>query len=380
MRRYPWLVCGLVLLSTLAGCAAQSPVAQISTVQRQQLLSGTAAWQAQSVELLSAAEIMALDDDMRAFADAYTPSFKSHRAVEELVGALTRSSLRNIEYQADKTYSASDVFYYRQANCLSFAYLFVAMARQQGFRAQFQKVELPPTWASNGSTLVKQQHINVRVKLPGEKMTVEFNEALYDASYPRGLISDEEALAEFYNNYGVEALLKNRYAEAFNYFRAALELAPTASHLWVSFGVLYNRIDDSERAQWAFQQALSEEPGNTSAMLNLAAIYDRQGRQQLADQLAADAKAKRYSNPYYRYALAQKDYASRDYQAAIDHLQQALEKRKDHHFYHLLGINHWFLGDKQAAYQSLQQAAAVVAKGSDRERYQVKLDTLAANL
>ena len=80
-------------------------------------------------------------------------------SVDRSVGARGMFSL---EY-AEVTRTASGTFHDRQGNCLSFTMLFVALARAAGLPANYQSVEVPPTWANDGQVVIAN-HVNTVVR------------------------------------------------------------------------------------------------------------------------------------------------------------------------------------------------------------------------
>ena len=80
----------------------------------------------------------------------------------------------SLEY-AEVTRTASDTFHDRQGNCLSFTMLFVGLARAAGLTANYQSVEVPPTWANDGQVVIAS-HVNAVVRTGfGEETVVDFN-------------------------------------------------------------------------------------------------------------------------------------------------------------------------------------------------------------
>lgn len=385
---YTEVLITLCLLVTVlvSGCATQqSPVNSLSNAERQSLLVGEPEWlnTTEGFVVPTSEDLLKLNNEMQYFAEAYIPRVHTERGLKEIGRMLGHRNFLGMEYNPNKTYSAEDAFYYSEGNCLTYAYLYVAMARARGFKARFQEVKLPPFWSGDGKALIRQKHINIAVMLPDGRYSVEFegarefNPALDNGSYPSRIISDQEALAEFYSNHGVEALLEGQYAKSFVYFRSALEIAPKKSDLWLNLGVLYRQSGHSEKARLAFHQALDVDPGNTSAMMNLSRIYQAKENQRLANILSKNAEAKRSQDPYYLYALAQHAYKNKQYSEAIEYAQQALSIREDHNFEYLLGVSYWYQGKKDLANLALTRAKEL-ASGSDVARYNNKIQAIAA--
>ena len=100
-------------------------------------------------EELPNADLFGLTEEMQAFAETVTARVKrSDAKAEALHKALISSTSvggRGITYSAYDTITGIDAFERRQANCISYTLLFVAMARHVGLKAEVNEVILPPT-------------------------------------------------------------------------------------------------------------------------------------------------------------------------------------------------------------------------------------------
>ena len=113
------------------------------------------------------------------------------------------------------------------------------------------------------------------------------------------------------------------------------------------------------------------------AMSNLAALYEKEGRVELAAQYHSKVQTHRMRNPYYRYQLARTAFDNGDYGAAIDHLKYAVRRIKnDDNFYFLMSISYLNSGDKDAAERWMKKAEEAAEMDADKKRYHRKLDML----
>jgi len=368
------LLCGLAIL-LLSACAGQPPGQREARFDQSQLLNGSR-FGLQPVPI-ETVDLLAVNDDMRAFVRQHVPpNVGDKRKVELILGAILDEGL-HLTYDNFKTYTAEEAFYSRQGNCMSFTNLFVALAREAGVNAQYQEVQVPPTWAEQGDTWMFNLHINALVNLPGNEQVVDFNLSDYNKEYHRRELSDNEALARYHNNMGVHWMAENQPERAFMQFKRAIELRPSTGYFWTNLGTLLRRLNEFEAAESAYLAAIDNDQDQV-AYSNLARLYGQQGQQALASYYLDQVKLFRTKNPYYLFHLAEEAYAVADYEEADRLLHKALRQHsKDHKIYRLLGLTHLQQGEFWLAEKRFRQAAEL-AEGEDLERYNHKLELLAA--
>ncbi len=274
-----------------------------------------------------------LDDDMREFAAEFRRFRPQAYQLQRLLARLLDPGGGGFSYQPEATLAAREAFQQQRGNCLSFAGLLVALSREAGFEAQFQRVELPPEWDLRGDTVVAALHINTLISIPGQSaLEVEWGGRMAQPWHRREVLSDARALAEFHNNLGVEALIAGRVPRAFAELRRALQLAPNTAHLWVNLAALYRSLGDEDAAESAWLQALAHNPDELPALSGLQRLYQQQGRSELAAQLQARVQRYRDSNPYYHYSQARRAFEHGDYDAARVAIERAQALAEDARF------------------------------------------------
>lgn len=382
-----WLLWFVILL--LAGCAHNPlQVEALTEDQTRQLLSGevfldahTSAGQIdQQIDTMSR-EVLALDDDMRMFVDTFTAgAYTTETRLRHLLRAIFHSGMLGLEYDPLKTYTATDTFYFQQGNCLSFTNMFVAMGREAGLKVWFNEVKVPPTWdMQSASTHVYYRHMNAVVQTRRGKHIVDLNMENYDVDYPQRKVSDDYALAQFFNNRAMELLFDNDWQGSFLNLRAAIELEPDLAFLWGNLGSLYRRADQFELAELAFRKALEKDPRNLMAMSNLGRLYRQYGQDHKAVELEERVVRHRNKNPYYQFHLAQQALNDRELEQALDHIHAAIKHyNKDHRFFFLAARINTALGNAQIAQKHLQRAADLTRDEEQKQRYHHKLDALAS--
>lgn len=322
-------------------------------------------------------DLLGVSPQMKTFVKRVVPwrSGDAHR-LSVLFKALNHAGSMKIDYDAGANLSAADVFYQRRANCLSFSALFIALAREAGFRARFQEVEVPPQWAlMDNDILVRYQHVNSIVRLPRNHFYVaEFQRDRFDMNMRRRAISDDRAFGLFYLNLGAEFLFANDIDAAQAYFVRALEFDPQLSIGWVNLAAVHRRMARDHLAEIAYRQALIIDRDNDLAMSRLAEIYADSGRTELALELRERARSTRDKNPYYHYALAQKAYRETRFESAQQHLQSALKRNaNEHRFHHLMALTLHELGAQAQAVKSLRLAEQNAVDNRDKRQYRTAL-------
>ena len=380
-RLMMWLRASLICLALpVVACTSWRGSLDSVGITPDELLAGTALGLPRgSPATVAEDDVLALSSEMRDFLDTHVDRRGSEKfRLHELASAIVDADSFGLVYD-DRTRTASETFRARRGNCLSFANMFVAMARDVGLNVQYQEVEIPPDWTLDKDTFVLNQHVNVFVDLglSGTRV-VDFNIGDFKTSYEMRRISDRRALAHYYNNIGVERMQAGETALALSYFRRAIaDNERGFSPSWTNLGTLYLRNGHPAHAEAAYLQALEASTSDLVAMSDLARLYDRLGDRERAAAYEKKVIYHRRRNPYYRYQLALDAYFAQDYDAAIGHLKYAVHQRpKEDQFYFLLGLSYLQKGDAREARRWLTRAEEVAATDALKRRYSSKIDTL----
>ncbi len=374
---YRALLCFAILL--LAGSTALAETDE-RNISPDELLAGTALGLGPDPPLIvSSDEVMALSDEMREFlANHVSKQAADSVKLKQLSGAVFSERTFGLEY-GEATTTAAETFRSSRGNCLSFTLMFVVLARGVGIDARFQEVEIPPEWSFAEDTYILNRHVNIYVDL-GMLTTrvVDFNIADFKTDYDMHIVSDERALAHFFNNLGAELMQQGDTRQAFYAFRRAIaENDPSFAPAWDSLGTLYGREGLPYHAEAAFLQALEIDRSDLTAMNNLTALYDRRGEPDLAVRYRNKVNSHRKRNPYYRFQLARLAYHSKDYDLAIDHLKYAVRKdRREDRFCALLGLVYLQTGDKEKSLKWMTRAEKLAENDPLKGTYSSKIDRL----
>jgi Flp pilus assembly protein TadD len=354
------------------------------TISPDELLAGTALGLDQDQpEILSNDQVLALSDEMREFLDEHVGKRAGNPVkLNQLADAVFDEDLFGLQYD-EVTRTAAGTFAARRGNCLSFTFMFVVLARGVGLDAHFQEVEIPSDWTFARGTYILNRHINIHVSfsvgvIPDK--VVDFNIADFQADYDMHVISDERALAHFFNNLGAELMYQGEMTAAFYAIRRAIaENDPSFAPAWDSLGTLYKRKGLSYHAEAAFLHALEIDKSDLTAMSNLTAIYDRRGEPKLAARYRNKVTTHRNRNPYYRFQLARVAFYAGDYDLAISHLRYAMRKNKEEdQFYALLGLVYLEMGEEEKSRRWMARAEKYADDDAMKSIYSTKIDNLIA--
>jgi len=345
----------LIALISLGGCAVNPGY---ETPEEALLLDGLT----QDVETGDPEEILNLPADVVQQIEAVVEEDWSQiRKFRALRRYLFDDDKLNIQYDARSTSTAAETFANGRGNCLAISNLFVASARHLGLDARYKTMSVRPTWEQAGLTLIRYEHIVAIGELDSrDEYIVDFLPELTSTSRDSQLISDEQALALYYNNLGAEALVRRETELGVALILKSIKLWPEHSDSWNNIGAAYRRLGETRLAELSYKRALRHDGNNYSALANLTQFYIGEGRQAEAEQFVARVNRYYRKNPYYYYYLARLGYSSGDYESAREFLDQAIYlKRDDPELYRALADTYRRLGDDAKAEELVAFAATV---------------------
>lgn len=315
-------------------------------------------------------DLFGLTSEMKAFAESATSHLQQQDAKAEALhlALMTATSAggRGITYSAYHTNTGIAAFEQRQANCLSYTLMYVAMARYLGLRADVNEVILPPTWDMRaGDTYLFMRHVNAKVFMPRRRslpwvrvvdtadmgdIVVDLEMRRFRAHYKQRVIGKDLVAAQFYSNRGMELAAEGRTKDAFFYLRKALLMSEEPSYIWSNFGSFYRRHKLYAQAEAIYLHGLSINPRDYTIMHNLAGLYQETGDIEKHKEYQRRVRIHRNANPYYMYKRAEELVANGDDNQALLLLKKAISREKDEQrFYRLASEIYERKGDTQNA-------------------------------
>jgi len=376
---FPRVLPVLLLASLwLAGCASHRGPVNLGVVEPLQQPGRLVTLE--DVELApDAPDLLAIDDDMAHFVQTYAGGRGSQRTrLVNLHQAVKSPGILDMRYDPFAEGSAQDVFHSQSANCLSYAHLFVAMAREAGLDAQYQWLEVRPQWTRMGERVAVRLHVNVLVKTNrGEQYMVDIDPLSSTDIAGSKLLTDVDARALYHNNLAMDSLAEEDVETAWIQLVKALQLSPQMGQLWVNLGAIYRRSGQLEAAERAYFRALSHDGGDRSAMNNLVVLYNQMGREQEKSYWVDRVERYRQTNPYYHAWLGDKAAEADDWAVASVHYDDALAlSPADSRLLYSAGLIRYQLGDLGGASEFIEEAMAVATLRRDVEDYRIQLEAV----
>lgn len=241
-------------------------------------------------------QLLSLSPEMKAFVDTIDPALTPNQRFRRLLRTLRMEGFE-LEYDLDSTTTAAEAFAQRRGNCISFAALVVALAREVGLEAHFNQVHAPmerrATTNGRGQLLVQGiQHINAEVSFGWSSRIFEFNFER-PLHYRHEVLTDEAVQSLYLNNRALELVKAERLEGALSLLEEALSLTPDVSLLWNSLGYVHRKSGNLELAELSYTQAIALDEGNTAAENNLRRLYQLQSQRILSQAIdARDSAAK----------------------------------------------------------------------------------------
>ena len=283
----------------------------------------------------------------------------------------------DLQYDTAATFTVAETWTQRRANCLSFTLLFIALAREAGLDAQVQEVGQVIGWYQEQGVIYNAGHVNVGLRVGARRATLDLDQnVLYDRRGPQP-ISDQRALAHFYNNRGAELMAAHDGQGARAYLQMALRMDPHFAPAWNNLGVLETRDGNDAAASLAFGNAMRNESTLASALFNASALYLRLGQTRQATQLGNRLQRLRARDPFYQFMQGVEAERRNDYAQAVVAYRRAVQLYGNVHQFHFGLARAYFLeGDNRRAMRELARARELGGNDHVRAVYQSKLDNL----
>ncbi|MBK8474890.1 MAG: tetratricopeptide repeat protein [Opitutaceae bacterium] len=285
-------------------------------------------------------ELLRLNDEMREFfAGRVRRRGGPEARVDDIVAAILSEEGMHFAYESDGLYDVREAFRRRRGNCVTFAMLVVAVAREYRVPARFNEVEIRPHWSRTGGLVLESRHLNVRVETETGSFEIDLQLFANVRATRRSAnsVSDARAFAGLYSNAGVYRLADGERAGALELLERAVAIDPTFSSGWSNLGAACLLAGEVERARICYERALAEKNDSMAAISGLARIHRDAGRIEESARLERAAARYRERNPYYLFALAREERASGSLEAARGHLARAIRIKNDEpEFYELI--------------------------------------------
>ncbi|RZA14919.1 MAG: transglutaminase domain-containing protein, partial [Proteobacteria bacterium] len=104
-----------------------------------------------------------------------------------------------MKYRDDATLTVTEAYRTRQANCLTYTMLFIALAHFAGLDAYPQEIDETLAWQQRDGIVYRTNHVNAGVRVGTRRYTVDVGSSFVMARHPAHRITPERLLAQYYN-------------------------------------------------------------------------------------------------------------------------------------------------------------------------------------
>ena len=329
--------------------------------------------------LIETEEILKLNPTMRRMVDLHVKPIKDKEwRAQALYDLMFGSDKLALEYDSSHTKTAAETVESGSGNCISIANAFIAMGRYADLDVGYLHVNVPDDWQRESDLYYQFRHISAAVRIPSnEYLGIEFDWMGGINSAKTRLLTDEQGFSAFYSNRGVEYLMQDDKDAAMAHLLRAIEIDPDSSSNWTNLGVAYRRLNQLDKAEWAYQHALRRKRSDLSALNNLAILYQITGKKKDAEKYSKKLEKYRRKNPYYMIELSKQEIEKGNYSKALRWAKKAIKKHSDEdEFYFIAAKAYAYLGDTDKAMLNLELAEEYAHQSLNRDRYSRKLELL----
>lgn len=304
------------------------------------LLMGSSAVAAQTIQNLPDAELILptpdevtaipaetlLRFDAAVLKGARTPQIR----LRHLVEFMFEDDGLGLEYDNQRTRTVTESIADRKANCLSFTLTFMELARLAGFKTRMMESEQALVWFLQDRTLFLAGHVSAQVRLGRHRFEVNFDPNAPLLRRNQQTVSDDRAMAHFYNNRAAELMADGYFEAASAHFEVALKLDSTMVSTLNNQGVLHTRLKDYATADSIYQHALKLEPNNVSVLTNMVNLRRAEKRLVEAAELERRLQSTQRKNPLHHFIIGVHAEQQGHYEQALIHFKDAsrLERRE----------------------------------------------------
>ena len=339
-------------------------------------------------KIVSQQELFAITPQMQAYVESrLLPITDPKQQAVTLIKDLFSPDYMNIKYVHDANYIPADSFENGLANCMSLTLLSYVLVSQTQLKANFMNVEVEENWNVSKTATQINGHVNLELKAPanalhtiylyGREFTVDFLPMLQTKAKSKKKLSKAQITALFYNNKGADALIAEDRALAYQYFKAASQLAPNLASVWGNLASLYRQAGHLEEAEALYQHAMTLAPNNLNVKENLALLYKKTNREAEANVIYNKIEQARKSNPFYYAMLAEEALYRSEPKVAMGLFKKAIRlERSEHSFYFGLAKAAYLLDQPEDAEKYLRKAVKLTQDKRAKKKYQNKISTL----
>ncbi len=337
-------------------------------------------------------EIFMIDDAMKSMVKAnLNITHNTKKKAKSLLSQIFAKDNMAINYASNANLTAREAYHSHVANCMSLTIMAYALAKEANLDVDFQQVDVPEYWIRNGQYNLLTGHVNLLIK-PSDKLNrniiygndniqIDFDPYVTRQTFSKRIIEKNTVLAMFYNNKGGQALVKEQFNIAYQYFRAAVEADDKFSPAWGNLAVLYRLTNNLELAEKTYRYTITIDPKNLTALTNLAILLRNQHNDVEAEGIENMLFNYRKKNPYYYAVLADEAFYKQDFSKSVKLYKRAIRlNNKIHELYYGMAKAYYQMNRLSDAKRAMKKALSLNMNKSTEYQYIAKLNFLKAEV
>jgi Transglutaminase-like superfamily len=228
------------------------------------------------------------------------------------------------QYEPNLTLTAEQAFQTRRGDCMSYALLLTAIAREVGVATHFVYVdELPVHYDADG-VLYTASHIAVGLGKRPDELVVDFAASAGTwsiSAYRR--VDDLHALALFYSNRAVDRLVSGDARGAERILRELMGFTPEVREVHANLGVALLRTGQPGLALTSLRHSLQQFPTYQPLWTHAIRAARALGHKERVQELEAAAERVARNDPYFQLVRGITAYREKNFRTAITSLEGA---------------------------------------------------------
>jgi tetratricopeptide (TPR) repeat protein len=252
----------------------------------------------------------------------------------KLVRFMTDADGLAFQYQTQSSLTAEKAFHDRRGDCMSYANLLVALARELDVPVRFVRItQLPVTWEAGGR-FFESSHMAVALGRDAawdQAVVVDFGNvhtspwrfSLYDD------VSDDQAFVLFQNNVAVQRMLAGDMATAERILRFFHHHSPRTPEVPNNLSLVLLHNGHDREALDLLEASVEQFPRFRPLFANAVQAARRVGDEDLAKTLEARGRELLEDEPAWNFNEGMRSYHARSYSTAALRFEKALAADPD---------------------------------------------------
>lgn len=372
----------IIMTTLLTGCVAPLRLDLKSNFSEQDIFQDHLF--GEPIQVLSLNEVFALSPEQKQhFLSKFHNKDYRDLSGSQRIFKYLQNNLQYFNFHSE-TLIATDAMALNSGNCMSLVILTKALSQLTHVGISYELARTPPVYLRENNLEMSSQHIRAVVYNKTTKNTKQFinpNDKVkidyFSTAGSRTLrkVKRKEFYSLFYSNRAAEAMMKDDNHLAYWLIKESLQHKHDNLIAINILGVLYNRMEQSSLAEWAYLYGLQFGGDQLELLNNYHQFLVSNNRLDEAQVVADTLDSYDDPDPFKWLDLADKEYLAGHYLKAITFYEKATEKASYlHQPYAGMAKANFQLGRFNQAVKSMELALKNSHSQQSTSIYQAKYD------